>query len=265
MSLEAMQYAWWETKVAGTDRFVLVAMADYCNERGECYGSAANLARKTGLSDRAVRYSLKRLQEVGEITLVEKGGFAEDGRSYANVWRLENVKSPLGTKCRMLRNSLPHDLGTKCPPTVNTDNNKEEQERSPQAATVTGADKPPKDNNSLPSSQKKPKSSFDPLSIPLPHGPRFRHVWGEWTQHRKEKRNPLTPLAASKQLKELATLSEEGAMECIATSIKNGWSGLFPDNHRKKSDVFRKPPVNIIPAPKSAGWDDELALARSVG
>ena len=46
-----------------TDKFVLVAMADYAQDDGtRCYPSVAALARKTSLCERSVQYALRRLE-----------------------------------------------------------------------------------------------------------------------------------------------------------------------------------------------------------
>jgi hypothetical protein len=54
-----------------------------------------------------------------------------------------------------------------------------------------------------------------------------REVWNEWEQHRREKRNPLTPRAHKAQIEFLAD-HKTTYVEIIRTSIRNGWTGLFP-------------------------------------
>ena len=55
----------------------------------------------------------------------------------------------------------------------------------------------------------------------------FKSAWSEWQQHRKEKRNKLTPSSAAKQLKKLSEIGEQRAISAIHHSITNGWTGLF--------------------------------------
>lgn len=58
--------------------------------------------------------------------------------------------------------------------------------------------------------------------------PAFIEAWGNWRQHRKEIKHPLTPMSAKMQLKKLAEWGEAKAIESIETSIMNGWVGVFP-------------------------------------
>lgn len=83
-----------------TDKFVLVAMADYAQDDGtHCYPSVETLARKTNLCERSVRYALRRL-ELAKL-LVAQG--------------VSNGRTP--TKYRIaLENSVQGILGgTSCP------------------------------------------------------------------------------------------------------------------------------------------------------
>lgn len=63
----------------------------------------------------------------------------------------------------------------------------------------------------------------------LPFGAPFALAWGEWVQHRKEKREPLKPTTIEKQLKMLGSMSEQEAVSVINYSITGGYTGLFPE------------------------------------
>ncbi len=64
----------WDSSLEPTERFVLLCLADAANDDGRCWPSAATIARKTGLSERAVRYSLKALEDAGHLTRQERPG-----------------------------------------------------------------------------------------------------------------------------------------------------------------------------------------------
>ena len=70
----------------------------------------------------------------------------------------------------------------------------------------------------------------------------LRGVWGEWEQHRKEKKKPITPSTRKKQIAMLIGMGDERATAAINHSIKNGWVGIFePDkktNKQQKTDVL---------------------------
>ena len=60
-------------------------------------------------------------------------------------------------------------------------------------------------------------------------------------QHRKEIRKKLTPTTIKKQIAALARMGEEKAMQSIARSIENGWTGLFePDTTKGNQPAHRR-------------------------
>lgn len=107
---------------------------------------------------------------------------------------------------------------------------REEGKKKPPDPPAGGGSKPP---------------PFDPLAAELPHrSPRFATAWAEWVQHRREKKDPLTPTTVRKQLRTLAELAEPQAIACIEHSIGNGWLGLFPDDFRGTGKArARHPPM----------------------
>jgi hypothetical protein len=56
----------------------------------------------------------------------------------------------------------------------------------------------------------------------------FAEAWEKWITHRKEKKAPLTPTSASQQLKSLALMGEERAIEAVLYSTEKGWTGIYP-------------------------------------
>jgi hypothetical protein len=55
------------------DRLVLLVLADSAdNDTGSCYPGIPTIARKAGMSERAVQYSIKRLEELGELTVTRQ-------------------------------------------------------------------------------------------------------------------------------------------------------------------------------------------------
>jgi hypothetical protein len=62
VSFDAGRWAWTVEHLSSTDRLVLLAVCDMADTEGACWPSQQHLAAKTGLSDRAVRGALKRLQ-----------------------------------------------------------------------------------------------------------------------------------------------------------------------------------------------------------
>ena len=68
MSVQATSWVWENSKAKGSDRLVLLAIADAANrEGGQSFQSAPSIARMTGLSVRTVWRSIEALLELGEI------------------------------------------------------------------------------------------------------------------------------------------------------------------------------------------------------
>lgn len=70
VSLKATSWAWEiPTKEIGmTNKFVLLALADYADKDGVCYPSQATLGDKVDLSERSIRTALEALEGLGLIT-----------------------------------------------------------------------------------------------------------------------------------------------------------------------------------------------------
>ena len=69
-----------------SERFVLLAIADYANNEGECWPSIAGICRKTCMSERGVQTIIRRLKDQGWLH-IETG----NGRRNCNLY---TVKTP---------------------------------------------------------------------------------------------------------------------------------------------------------------------------
>ena len=87
MSVAATTWVWNSSKSEGADRLVLLALADFADESGRCFGSWGTMQRKTRLSKSTIARSLKRLEESGELKLIEASRIV-NGRNFASVWQL---------------------------------------------------------------------------------------------------------------------------------------------------------------------------------
>ena len=57
-----------------THRLIMLALADHADDAGRCYPSLDRLAKRTGLSLRAVRSNLRQLEADGQIRTDPQGG-----------------------------------------------------------------------------------------------------------------------------------------------------------------------------------------------
>lgn len=75
-----MSWVFHHSEARGTDRLVLLAIADSANDHGrEAWPSLATIARKAGIDRRTVSRCLLRLEEAGELRRVRHGGLSRQG------------------------------------------------------------------------------------------------------------------------------------------------------------------------------------------
>lgn len=110
MSLRALTWAWGVEDVSSTQKLVLLALADHKNEQtGRCDPSVERIARRTCLSERAVRGALAALADRGLIVIERRVGTSsryllavsasEDGPALTTERRLGVHEVQGGTTC----------------------------------------------------------------------------------------------------------------------------------------------------------------------
>ena len=108
------------------------------------------------------------------------------------------------------------------------------QETRAREARAGALEKPPPEKPGKTARSSKARSpTFDPLAVPLPEfvSP---DVWADFADHRRALRRQLTPQAVKGILEDLAKHPDD-ADEMLRTSIKRGWTGVFPiDKDRDK-------------------------------
>lgn len=272
MSVAATNYVWTQSPAEGADRLVLLALADFADEQGNCFGSWGKLEEKTRLARRTVADCLRRLQESGELVLVTKGSRKVAGSGLqASIWTIPGVaemgagNAPKSERWVQEMHPSGANAAPKwcnpCTPTIDNNKKRNKSAAAPAPATLSP---------SLPSSSEranKPKRAsapkFDPASIPLPHGPGFQKWWLHFIEHRaspiKGRRNPLTPLAAKIILGELSAVNEQQAVESIKKCIAAGWVKPFPPEPPQKPTLVELPPQG---RPKQTALERSLAEMR---
>lgn len=71
---------------------------------------------------------------------------------------------------------------------------------------------------------------------------KFRTAWAEWVQHRKEIKNQLTELSASKLVNnKLLPIGLDKAIYEINRAIESGWRGIFPEKQQSKHSKQDRP------------------------
>ena len=85
MSIEALNADWKHSKSKGSRRLVLLALADYADDKGGCWPSFDTLAKKCNMSRRYVIDCMADLEKMGEI---EKEERFEHGRHTSNYYHI---------------------------------------------------------------------------------------------------------------------------------------------------------------------------------
>lgn len=108
-----------------------------------------------------------------------------------------------------------------------------EQNRSVRVSENALSNKERHDRDTTIKQNKRP-SAFDGSSMDLPEW-LPKESWLEWCQHRREKKEPLTQLAAEKSIARLDRYRTEGYQpkDIIDHSIANGYQGLYPPSKEK--------------------------------
>lgn len=102
MSIKIMSKIWECGPDAQADCFVLLALADFANDAGECWPSIETVAKKVRMKERGVRQIIRRLEADGWLQTVVGGG-----RHGCNNYRINPAPhAPL----------LADKPGTTCPP-----------------------------------------------------------------------------------------------------------------------------------------------------
>jgi len=69
-----MARVWAHSQATGGGLLVMLALADFANDEGECWPHVATLAEKARLKMRAVQYLLPKLEAAGEIRRIKSNG-----------------------------------------------------------------------------------------------------------------------------------------------------------------------------------------------
>lgn len=86
MSISVMTAVWQHSKASGSGLLVLLAIADFADERGTAFPSITTLAKKSRMSERNVRYVLHELEQLGELSIKRNAG-----RSGCNLFRINTA------------------------------------------------------------------------------------------------------------------------------------------------------------------------------
>lgn len=80
MSVKVMSYVWDIPLFKGSDKLVMLCLADHADDKGLCWPSIDTIARKSGVSPTTVKSTLKKLETAGWLAKKNQFKKADTGR-----------------------------------------------------------------------------------------------------------------------------------------------------------------------------------------
>lgn len=199
MSIKVMSWVWENGPSDPVERLVLLALADFADDHGNCYPSMVGIGAKACVTERGARGIVRRLEADGWVKTAIGGG--RGGKSQYQILMDKPGTTFPEYETRNVKNPERDDTkpGTRLHETRN-------QRSAEPSRTI-----------------KEPSSNArDALCAVL-----SEEMADAFIAHRKAKRAKLTDHAAQLIAAKLSTHPDPDAV--VEQSIMNGWTGVFPD------------------------------------
>jgi hypothetical protein len=214
MSLRSIIWAFDQQIFPSSNKFVLVALANYAGDTGQSFPDIWSLCEMTGQDVKTVRKALSKL--------VEDGVIRDTG----------NRTGPTG-QIRVYQ--FPEVASLRRPKTVSFD--PESRVEEDHKKTVKEGERLPKTDSLHIEEQltvngerltKKEIVRGEPHEIPSHlRTPEVEAAWRDWVGNRREIKKPLTVRASAANFNLLRDWGPDKWVSSITASIANGWQGLF--------------------------------------
>ena len=233
MSHAASNWAWWDARgLKPNAKLVLLALADYADDRNQCWPSYETLADKCDISRTSVYSAIKDLKSAALIRVTQR---REDDKQLSNLYTLLTKKKAVkqadqsSDQSSDLSSDLSSDQSSDvCTQTVNRTVNRTVNQN-------------PKEKGGV---QKSKEVEF-PSELDTPE---FRKQWELYESYRTENRyKRLKPSSVITKLNEMAEWGHETAMDAVRQTIGNGWQGIFAPK-----SIPSKPRAEGAPQPKES-------------
>ena len=207
-----MALCWQLGGMSGTEKAVLIALADRADDVGLCWPSVATLAQMTCFTDRAVRQCVR--------TLTEKG--------YLRVHI-----SPGGKSNKYIVDPEPRSVLTQpnATPNPELDSAFNPEPRSPGTTFPRNhvpSNPEPHSANPEPRSAKPSRTNKEPKVIDIRPTDVEPALWDEWKAHRKAKRSAVTQ-GVLNSLRIEAEKLNWSLEQALRKQIDRGWTGFEAD------------------------------------
>jgi len=215
MSFAATNAVFAHSRSRGIARLVLHAIADRADKSGRTWCSATDIAHRAAIHRQNVPRLVASLCTLGELQ-VARGA----GKHGTNLYTIAPA-----LLAAVDREETPSEPAL----TASTPQDETPSPRDAAALTLSRECSHAKTRTILnhPEPSKEDSLPFSSLE--------FIDAWKTWIQHRKEKRQPLTPTAIRQQLEKLSAMGEPRALATLRHSTASGYTGLFePPSAREK-------------------------------
>ena len=215
MSVKASTWAW-EQAVPGTQKLVLLALADYVGrENHSAWPAVSTIADRCGLGRRTVERSLTALEEAKLIEIVSR---PNKSNLYHLLGLTRQIDAPGTSERRPRQIDAPRQ--NDAPGT---------SERRTGYVTVTHEPYKNRKGTVKDIGEKKSKKKKEVVTLPAQlKTPEFVRAWEGFVEMRKSIKKPLTARAASLILDKLDGMGLANAIESLEASTMNSWQGVFP-------------------------------------
>lgn len=209
----------WDNGPAGqSDRFVLLAIADYANDEGQAWPSIAGLCRKTCMSERGIQTVIRRLESTGWLS-IEVGG----GRRNCNLYTIKTPHMDAETPQEM------HPAGN-APPHMDAE--------TPQMDAINPAHAAPEPSRTIiepPEGKERatraPDQTAEVRRVLVDAGATPAAVTSFLSHYRAKVRKPLSPVGAERLAGTLRTIIDSGgdADDALGLAEERGWQSIKAD------------------------------------
>jgi hypothetical protein len=218
VSIRVMAVVWENADLDPYERLVMLCLADHADDNGQCYPSIQRICDRTGMGERGVQNVIRRLSSNGRLS-VENGG----GRHVRNGYTI--TLNPA-------HNAAYHDEKPRTENPVSGAETPHPITETPHPITINPAPGAPE----TPRTVKEPSVSKTREALLTVLRPETADAF---IAHRKAKRAKMTDHAADLIARSLMGHPDPDAV--VNESIKNGWTGVFPDGFKSNSQQKAKP------------------------
>lgn len=220
MSVRLIQAAF-QTELESTEKFVLVALADFADDDGRCFPSIATLGKRTGHSRATIFRALAALETAGHI--------------------IRNVRPGKGTVYIVHPSHV--ETGPTVGPVSESDGTRRTVRPLPShSETQTVIEPSGTVNVEANASTRRPRKPAE-NAFPKPDWA-DPQVWADFLTNRKAKRCQNTPTAYKRFLDDISRLAsgEWPPGRLLEHAAARGWAGIFePREMRNEQDNLRGP------------------------